>query len=237
MARKIAVCDDEWASSRQLSTYLEQYEKDTGESFSTFYFSSGEELLERMPRDTQILFLDIQMGGMTGIQAARRLREAGRELFLFFVTSHISFALEGYDVHAYAFLKKPVAYPEFAQNLTDALRQLDKSASAVLRLRSGPDTAIIHCDEIVYAEVYNHMTTLVLDGGETQYAFSLGEIEEQIGRHGFFRVHKSYLVNMKKVARIGQSDVIMKNGASVPLSRHRRAAFMDEYFSFIGGRL
>lgn len=234
---KIAVCDDEPAASRQISAYLEQYRQDSGVSFQVFYFSSGEELIESLPQDVKILFLDIQMAGISGIETARKLREAGRELFIFFVTGYMSFALEGYDVHAYAFLKKPLQYASFQQNLTDALLQLKKNARAVLKLGEGASASVIRCDEIIYVEVYKHQTTVFLKSGTREFGVSLSEIETQLNRHGFFRCHKSYLVNMSKVSLINQSEIMMSNGASVPLSKHRRAQFLSAYFTFTGGSL
>ena len=234
--KTIAVCDDRPEAIRQISDYLELYVKQSGETFSTFYFSSGEELLLHLPEETDILFLDIQMPGMNGIDTARRLREQAKDLFIFFVSAYPSFAIEGYDVHAYAFLKKPVVYEDFRRNLSDAVTQLDKKKRRILKVSTGTTTQIIHVSRILYAEVMGHVTTLCLTKGRLEVQMSLKSLEDEVLQYGFYRCHKSYLVNMAKITAIQVSDLKMENGDLVPLSKHRRSAFLDAYAAYIGGR-
>ncbi len=237
MTYKITVCDDERTANQQIADYLSQFQKDNNIRFQIFHFSSGKELLEKMPRDTAILFLDIQMNGISGIETARELRKNGYDLFIFFVTANITFALEGYDVHAFAFLQKPLQYPQFYRNLQDALHQLEKKSRAVLHVQKNASVDIVRCDDILYVEVYRHLTVIVTRTGSLEYGTPLGEIENQIGKFGFFRCHKSYLVNMKHISGIRQTDLLIDNGFSIPLSKHRRQDFLSAYTLFIGGGL
>ena len=121
LIHKIAACDDSNVVLRQMAGYFEEFQNDTGIELAPAYFSSGEELLKHMSDDTELIFLDISMGEMNGIECARQLRAQGRDLPIVFITSMTEYALDGYAVHAFGFLPKPVTYGTFADITREAL--------------------------------------------------------------------------------------------------------------------
>lgn len=232
---KIAVCDDDWTTRQQMSDYLETYQKETKERFQIFYFSSGEELLETMPNDISILFLDIQMNALSGMGAARQLRKKGYTAPLIFITSRIEYALEGYEVHAYGFLRKPLQYSAVYRLLKELSAKSKTQKPLTLPLKNGASTDFINCSSIVYAEVFHHNVYLVLTNGtRREYTIPLGEIETQIKSYGFFRCHKSYLINMKHIIRFSLTSVTMQNGDEIPVSKYRRKEFVSAFSNFSG---
>lgn len=235
MTRKIAVCDDDWTTRQQMADYLEQYQKEQSEQFQIFYFSSGEELLEHMPSDIFIVFLDIQMNGINGIDTAKILRKNGYNLHIIFITSRIEYALEGYEVHAYGFLRKPITYSSVFRHLKELTRRKSAQHSPILHLKNGADTDFLNCNSIIYAEVFHHSTYFILtDGSRKEYTIPLGEIESSTKEYGFFRCHKSYLVNMKHIVRFSLTSITMKNGDEIPVSKYRRKTFVSEFSKFSG---
>ena len=234
MEIKIAVCDDETVCLKQISDYLSQIEAETGDKFTVFYFSSGDQLIDTMPRDVKIVLLDIKLSMITGIDVAKRLRAEGLDFYLFFITGNVQYALEGYEVHAYAFLQKPLQYAPFKMYLCEVIDKLKCRRPFMLQLRSGSQTEIVDSQTILYAEVYGHLTYIVSDEGRQEYTVSLSELEEKLKGHGFFRCHKSYLVNLKMVKGIKSSEIEMKNGDLVPLSKYRRSEFVIALGSVLG---
>ena len=237
MLRKIVVCDDESAVHRQLMGYIRQLETETGDEYETVHFSSGEELLEHIPSDAQLLLLDIQMDGLSGIDAARKLRERNRDLLIILVTNLIDHALQGYEIHAFSFICKPVMYGDFRRSLLDAFYIFDKSRPASLAVPDVNSTELIALNELIYAEVYHHETSIVTVSGRREYRIQLGEIEQKTSGRGFFRCHKSYLVNLAHIKRIDRNSLTMSNGDEVPLSKYRRAEFLEAYSFYAGERL
>ncbi len=234
MEIKIAVCDDEILCLKQISDYLSQIETETGDKFSVFYFSSGDQLIDTMPRDIKIVLLDIKLSMITGIDVAKRLRTEGLDFFLFFITGNVQYALEGYEVHAYAFLQKPLQYAPFKMYLTEVIDKLKSRRPFMLQLKSGSQAEILDSNSILYAEVYGHTTYIISAEGRNEYIVSLSELEEKLKGHGFFRCHKSYLVNLKMVKGIKSSEIEMKNGDMVPLSKYRRSDFLSELGTVLG---
>ena len=136
MTKRLAVCDDEKNMLRQISAYLDQWQKDTENTLEVFFFSSAAALLGSMDSKTDLVLLDISMGGMTGMDCAKKLRSEGFSGEFVFITSMENYALEGYKVHAFAFLTKPLEYGEFKQAL---LREVNE----LLQARGLPEAAAL----------------------------------------------------------------------------------------------
>lgn len=238
MIRRIAVCDDEPEILKQLSLYLGQIQNELGDEFEIFYYTSAADLTAMMPRDIQIVLLDIGMSPMTGMEAARRLRAEGLDFALIFITSMVEYALEGYDVHAFAFLSKPVLYPSLYHQLTEAFQRIDKmqSQKTVMVIDTGSGKETIDLNTLVYAEVYQHETSFVFEHEKKTSIMPLSQVEKQIVRYGFFRCHKSYVVNLKKIASIDFSAATVSTGDILPISKYRRKEFLDAYSRFMGVR-
>lgn len=236
--RRIAVCDDEQDTARQISAYLKQFGQETGDELQVFYYASAEELLQFMPDDVQILLLDISMGQLSGMQAARQLRARGQEeLFILFITSMTEYAMEGYDVHAFAFLPKPVQYAALRRYLLEVFSRLDREEDATFLLEDGTSHCALRLSELIYIEVYQHDTCFHLAGGTRTVRVAISAVERQLAGRGFFRCHKSYLVNLRHVARMEQDALLLSDGSRIPLSRYRRKELLAAWNRCVGVKL
>lgn len=234
MIRRIAVCDDEPDISRQISLYLKQIESERGDSFEIFYYSSGDELLRFLPPDTDVLLLDIGMNGLSGMDTARQLRGRGSDVAIIFITSMTEYAMEGYEVHAFSFLAKPIQYAALRRSLYEVFAQMDQKQGASLVASDNSGSRIIDLNQLLYAEVLQHQTSFVFLDGRYSYKLPLSDVEKQAAQHGFFRCHKSYLVSFRKIEKIDFDSVIMCNGDRIPISKHRRKDFLSAYARFMG---
>ena len=234
MAKHVAVCDDEKNMLRQISAYMDQWQKETGNALEPFFFSSAEALLKNMDRKTDLVLLDISMGGMTGMDCAKTLRAEGFSGEFAFITSMEDYALEGYKVHAFAFLTKPLEYDEFRQMLDEFTAKQKEKRQAVLPVETADGTRILKIRNILYAEVFRRETSFaLLDGSRTESIVQLSVIEEELSKYGFFRCHRSYLVNMRHIENITGTELTMADGTKIPLSKHRAKEFMSAYARFM----
>lgn len=230
----IALCDDEAIFRSQLKMLVEKHASERGYTCVVHEYSSGEDLLTNLDSRTQLLFLDVGMPGITGIETARKINEMPHNIVTIFVTSMVQYALEGYDVHAFAFLTKPVRYPRFSEVVDEAIDRLSQTGSQRILVKQGSDTVIVPSSGIYYVESFAHRMKIVLQSSELMATSSMKEIEKDLEGCGFFRVHRCYLVNCRHVMSIRDQQVVLDNGAEIPLSKQRRQEFLKELDRLIG---
>ena len=232
---KIAICDDEEEFCRQTEVLIGQLGEKLGEKFVVEIFRSAEEMLQRMSADTDILLLDIKMGDMSGIDAARVIRRSNEDLCIIFITSMTEYAMEGYEVHAFGFIKKPVSYAPLERNLREAVKRLEFTKNDTVAISDKNGTLTLRSSNIIYIEAFRHDVELVTTQGRISTSKTLSELEEVFTEKGFFRTHKSYLVNLRHIRTIDGSSLSMSDGSTVLLSKHRKKQFMESFIEFSGG--
>ena len=165
------------------------------------WFQGGEEFLEHFARGKyDVVFLDVYMGGMTGVEVAQAIREVDSNVMLAFVTTTPDFAMEGYRSRVERYLLKPFADQEVREVLESALHRAE--ATAEEKLDFGWGRPIPH-SRILFAEQSNHTTVIHLtEGDEVRRTGRLDDIEQMLPCPPFYRGHKSFLVNLDHVRRV-----------------------------------
>ena len=217
---KIAVCDDNpadadyvadiirrWAQARAVLMEIERFP-----SAEAFWFQYEEN------RCYDILFLDIEMEpeGMNGIELAAKLRKNDSSIQLVFVTGYMEYIADGYDVEALHYLLKPVTEEKLGSVLARALERV-KAREKELFLQTTDGSVRVLNSEIRYLEVQRNYVTIHA-AEEYTVKRTLGDLEKELDE-SFFRTGRSCIVNLRFVRKITKTQVFLKDGAQVPLSR------------------
>lgn len=236
---RIAICDDEIRVRDALLGYLDRYAAESEQIFQTIQYSSANTLLQNYPEHLDLLFLDIQMDGIDGMTAARQIRTFDEQVCLIFITTMHQYALEGYSVRAFGFVKKPVSYVEFRHELISAINQIDtlRARSNFITLKSRGQMERLPVSRILYCEVRNHSVEVHMTGETRSYRCQMKELETQLIPYGFFRCHASYLVNSAHIVRIETTGLILSDGGNIPVSQHRRKEFLSGLSKYMGERM
>ena len=232
---RIAICDDEARIRRQLADFLQAYAAETQRDFEILQFEDSNQLLRDYPANLDLLLLDIAMNGLDGVEAAGEVRRVDESVTIIFITSMANRAIDGYRVHAFGFIKKPVDREELRYQLEGALAQIDakKAMGSYVQLRLPKGTQRLPVYEISYAEVRDHKL-FVHVGAETKtFWLSMNELEEQLGGYGFFRPHSAYLVNYRYISHIGAGELTLLNGVTIPVSQHKRKKFLEQMSDYM----
>lgn len=240
----VAICDDEEYVRSYIRRLLERQKMDC----KIKEFSSGEELLRSAKEEAiDLLFLDISMEGMDGLTAAKQLRnqalQRGEAIWgglplLIFVTGYPEYAKDAFSVHPFQFLGKPIKEKEFEEVLEQAVREYrcltvrKQEMPRELLVRTGTTTRKVLSEEIYYVESSNRKVILCLNHEKIIYYGRIGQLEEELSE-SFFRVHRGYLVNMKYVERYSRTEVWMKNGDSLLISKYKYQDFVKAYLNYI----
>lgn len=213
---KIAVCDDSRADTEYIAGLVREW--GAGGSVSIETFSSAEAFLFRYAeeKDFDILLLDIEMSGMDGVSMAREIRRDNEAVQIVFITGYSDYIAEGYDVAALHYLIKPVKKEQLFAVLERAAMRLRKNEKELL-LRSAGETTVMPIREIRYLEVRQNYVT-VHGKEDVTVKRTLAEFESELDER-FYRLGRSYIVNLTCIRRISKTEVCLLDGSRIPLPR------------------
>ena len=218
MIYRFAICDDESTEIDYLKQLVQQWANKHSYSTSIDTFPSAEAFLFQYAEDKSydILLLDIEMANMNGVQLAKTIRAENKEVQIIFITGFMEYISDGYDVDALHYLLKPISEEKFFSVLDRAVEKLKRN-ERILILDLGDESVRIPLYEIQYLEVQRNYVTV---HGKNEYTIksSLSELEKELD-NVFFRVGRSFIVNLRYVRRITKTDVFLSNGSSIPLPR------------------
>lgn len=230
---RIAVCDDEEKFGLQAKQMIEKLTRSL-DIFVDMY-DDGRKLLsafEKKPYD--LLFLDIEMPKMDGITLAKKLRKKSEDVPIVFLTGHVEYALEGYEVNALRYLTKPIK----EEKLREVLRfVMDKSVSSKqILIKEDGDERFINVSDIIYFEAQNQYVMIYTVTGEFLVRHNIGDYEIELKNDGFYRVHRGYIVSLAKVKRLVKSDVILEGidgEVIVPVSRNNIKELKAALYAYV----
>lgn len=231
---KIAICDDEMRETAKIERLLEMAAKTFGSRIETEIFLSGSSLFKAIESGEkyQILYLDVEMKSENGVDVARRLREIEKEMIIIYVSGHETYAKETFEVNAFRFLTKPIEKERFFVYFKSAIEILQKSSQYFV-YQFKKQMIRISINEILYFESRLHTTYVMTVNEDRKCSKKLGEIAKELNEQEiiFLRVHQSFLVNPLHVMQYKSDELILKNGAKIPISRNRRKELENIYWS------
>lgn len=218
MTYHMAICDDRTEDIQLLRDLVGLWAEARGVIVQTDCFESGEAFWFHYGQDKRydLLLLDIEMEGMSGLELARRVRAQNDALQIVFVTGYSDYIAEGYDVSALHYLLKPLK-EEKLFSVLDRARETILRSERVLSLESGSEMIRIPLSEIHYVEVLGNYVTL---HGRMEYTVrtTLSAVEKQLD-DSFFRVGRSFIVQLSCIRRVRRNQAELSDGALIPLPR------------------
>lgn len=229
------IVEDDASQARHLKAHLERYAQQTSTAFSTTCYQSAVEFVETK-QTFDVIFLDIGLPGIDGMEAAGILRTYDAETPLVFVTDLAQYAVQGYQVQAFGFLVKPVEYYDFKMLMDRVVRVIERSVDKNVYIPTRDGVRVVPMRDVVYIDVLNHSLSYHLEGGETvTVRGTLGATESSLTGLTFVRVSNSCLVNMRHIRSISGTDLTMSNGTICAVSRSKRKSALATIANYYGG--
>ncbi len=232
---RVAACDDD---ERTLGETLELLKQYRGTVLSVDGYTSGEALLAA-GKKYDILVLDIDMKGMDGIETARRIREADREVKLIYVTNYSDYTIFAFGVHAFAYLLKPLRAEELYAQLDEVLAYGLSGPDPELEFQAREGIVRIVPSRILCFEYLGRQVVMYTTDRIWHLKRQITELAREMEDYGFAMPHKSFVVNLYAVQRIHGYEITLTDGRTVPLSQKKSALFrraLNEYLAQERGR-
>lgn len=217
----VYICDDNDILLQKYKTQIAAYALENNMQFSLKTFSSGEQLLFRIEEhlnDPDIIYLDIMMGELNGIETAKKLRAYGCQAEIIFLTSSEEYVFESFDVDPLHYIMKDDSKNgRFEEILGRAVGLVSKRQKEVFICECGNIVKQVPINSISCFEVRNRIVTAYFDGTSFDFYSTIEKLEQELSSKGFVRCHRSFLISLKYIDEISKDKIKTVDGMNVPI--------------------
>lgn len=232
---RIAIVEDEDIYVEKLREYLEEYQKEFGETLEITVYRDGDGIVSQYQAQFDIILMDIQMKFMDGMSAAEEIRRQDSRVVIMFITNMAQYAIRGYEVDALDYILKPVSYFAFSQKLSRAISRIPREEERKFTIPVKGGVLCVNVSDIYYVESAGHNLVFHTASGVHLASGTMKSAEEKLADAGFSRGNKCYLINLEHVEGIQDKCAVVK-GELLQISRPRMSAFMQELTRYWGDR-
>lgn len=237
---RIGICDDEMEFCTEIEEFVQKYAEKEKITVKTEIFTSGEALFETMNHGNtfDLLFLDIELGGINGVEVGHRLREKveNEAMQIIYVSSKESYAMQLFQIRPFDFLTKPVNMEKISKVMSE-YKRLFIDRNMFFSFQVGKSTYRISENEILYFQCEGKKIHIVTTKDNKEFYGKMADVEKQISMNKFCVVHKSYIVNINYVSEFCPDEVVMCNEIRIPISQSMRKRVREKILEWnIQGR-
>lgn len=231
---KILICDDEIQYVNKLKTYIEDYMQCRCTDFEIDTENNPQKIIND-DAIYQLAILDIQMNEIDGISLAKVLKERNNKVVIFFVTSFNNYQDDAMDLHAFRLFEKPFNPDRLYSGLDKAMEYIDEIYVDFYIYANNEHKQIL-MDDVIYVERGNRQVTLVTTHGNYTTRESFDDWCNILQNSFFYRVHKSFIVNLHYVTSYKYSEVFIQNNIRIPIASRRQSDFHKFWFAYLRRR-
>ncbi|MDK2967516.1 LytTR family DNA-binding domain-containing protein [Lacrimispora sp.] len=240
----IAICDDSRKDSVRIAKFVKNYMKSVSIPFQLIIFKSGEELLNFNGK-FDLIFLDIALTGINGIQVGKTLWERNRDVKVIYTTSYKQFCRQAVNyVHAFAFLEKPVTKVTVERQLCEIIQYIQEEHGRievvnfeVLEVTEAGELESriksFEVNDIYYFEYINRKIKIKLENEQYFFIEKMKNLTEKMQKYDFASCHQSILVNLRHIKNIKGYEILLNNEDKLPVSQKKSADFRKKLNQFI----
>lgn len=227
----IGICDDESYFIEQIKFYCENYLEEISDDYEFVIMQSGEEVMDYQGEVLDLLFLDIELGGIDGIDVMKNIMYSPRVWRIVFVSTHEELVWDTFSIKTLGFCKKPVDEKEIGKYIQCALSELKKDVRIMFK-KNDEDTYIRLSDLYYiegresYVEVHTRDKDFIVTG-------KLGDWEDKLKDTSIVRIHKSFMVNMEHIRIEGTKVHISDLGEELPVGRTYKNKVQEKYAQYV----
>ena len=227
----IGICDDQEEWRKKLIASSCSFLNECGYKYEIVEFFSGEEILTYSGHEILLLFLDIEMQGISGIELLDFLRD--NQLFwrIVFVSSHEELRFDTLDIKALSFVNKPFDDIMIAKCIKAAIRENERNKIFTVKVLEGD--AVIKADNVKYVRALKNYVEICCKDGVVSGYDSIKELEDRVKETTLLRIHKSYLANLQYVSDVSYYNITMLDGTVIPVGRMYYKEFREAYFAYV----
>ncbi len=231
---RVAVVEDEKEYREQIVSYINRYGLEHQVSFDITQYEDGEDIVLEDKLTFDVIFFDIEMARLNGMDAAKEIRKKDDKVAIVFITNMASYAIEGYAVNALDYVLKPIEFDSFAFRMERTLERVIKQETVEILIQTANGVKKMDSANVYYIEIENRMLHFFTTEGEFIQRGTMQSMETLLKDYHFVKCNHWYLVNLKYVSEIVGNTVQVAN-SRLEISRRNKVTFLREVTEYIGG--
>lgn len=235
MNYRVGVVEDNEEAGNLLCGFIEDYGKLRNCSFSVSRYADALDFLEQFRGNFDLIFMDIELPHLDGMEAVRRIREKDKRVIVIFVTNMAQYAVKGYEVDALDFIVKPVVFSAFTMKLDRAVEKFKTMQDKEIWINERNNKRRLRTSDIIYVEVAHHSVVYHTVDGDYKTYDQLGNVCNALADAPFALCNRCYLVNLNYVTAIDEFSVTVSGGGSLQISRNKKKSFLKSLNDYLGG--
>lgn len=234
----IAICDDEKTFVSEVKEGLERYAGERGLDFRIYVYYDGKDLIDHYKDEFDLIFMDIKMENVNGLDAAAEIRKRDKEVGLFFLTSIAEHVFRGYEFGAVNYLLKPLKYERLEMELDRFFSTYQGKRERLFIIDNHSAKFSVPYKEIRYIEVEKRNVLMHYEKQQQIVHKSMKEMAQLFKSEAVFaRCHASFLVNMSYVTGVEDMEAVLSTGERIPISYPKKREFMLQLAEYWGSMM
>lgn len=231
---RIAIIDDNQSDREMITAYLDKFFSEDNSTYTVSEFDSAETFLSEYGYTYDFIIFDIDMPGLSGIEAAKELRKKDSAVTLMFVTNMPQYAMEGYDVEVLDYVLKPISYPDFRLKMLKAKRYIARNHNTKITISTSTGVIVLNAIDIFFVESQLHYLYYHTKQGVYKVRGKLSEVEDILYPCHFARCGGSYIINLAHLEQIIGYEAVVA-GEHLPISRRMKPSLLATFTKYMGG--
>lgn len=227
---QVAICDDERIFREELKEILIQYKTEKRLHIDIFEYENGQELLAS-ENVFDMVFMDYQMPKLNGLEAARILRTKNSICSIIFITSYPEFILDSFEVQPFRFMVKPIKNEKIYEVIGSYIKQ-QKLLYPLIVIENGEQKSV-NAQDIIYIEGDGKYCIIRTNKETIHSSKTISHVHKLLPEYCFYRIHKSYVINMYCVSSLKKNIITLNNGEEAIVGRNHIAEFKKVYMNFV----
>jgi len=233
----IVILDDDLLSLETYGTFIEKIAKKHGIDYELKKYYSPHDLMfdvedQEIMCNIDIMFLDINMPFMNGIDVAKEARKLGYQGLIIFITANDQSWREAFDLNAFHYITKGEKLSKFEEVFLKAIDLQKNHQVSKIKLINNHEVRLIAFDDIRYFQIIDKHISVYYLKGEFTFKGTFNKFKENLDPKIFIQIHRNFLVSLKKLVSITQKSVILDNGVEIPIGRIYYNHLKESYIAY-----
>ncbi|MFZ7119442.1 MAG: LytR/AlgR family response regulator transcription factor [Eubacteriaceae bacterium] len=242
MKYTIALCDDQDSILLMLEKYILEFSNEKSVEITVERYQNPQDFvfeIKKVPFKYNIVFLDINMPLMDGIEVGKIIRDYNKQMIIVYITGHDSYALKAFEVRAFHYITKPIEKEKLRGVFLECIQVISQiygnKYRGTITIKKGGELISISYDDVIYIEKKRNQIRIVCEESIYEYYCSIKRFKNQLNDTVFLQCHQGYIIHKHKITNLNNNYLNLQNKYKIPVSKNNVKKMRRIFFDSLRG--